>query len=237
MVPSARCNFHRCYLSTAFVLRCYAIMKINFFRYVKIFHRVDVTVSRKYDMKFKIGLCVLLSLLCLLCLPSSSKCAEITKLDTTVKDNHIYISTAVSLDKKHIEELKHGIKKEFRFYIDIFKMWNIWPDEFITGTLYVRTIQCDPVKTEYIATSSNGQAMIEKRFTSFESMLQWALNIHNLDITIPQDLEPGSYFIRVIVVSKIRKLPPVLRDLLIFIPENEFKIKKDSPVFYIGTAK
>jgi hypothetical protein len=188
-------------------------------------------------MKFKTGLCVLFSLLCLLCLPSPSKCVEIKKLEIQVQENHIYVSTDVSLDKKHLEELKQGIKKEFHFYIDIFKIWNIWPDEFITGKLYVKTIQYDPVKTEYIATSSTGQTLIEKRFTSFESMLKWALSIHELDITVPQDLEPGAYFIRVIVVSKIRKLPPVLRDLLIFIPENEFKIEKDSPVFYIGTGE
>jgi len=188
-------------------------------------------------MKFTTGLCVLFSLLCLLCLPSSSNCASIKQLDIKVRENHIYVSTAVSLAEKHLEELKNGIKKELFFYIDVFKLWNIWPDEFITGKLYVRTIQYDPVKTEYIATSSNGQTLIEKRFTSLESMLQWALSIHELGIKIPQDPEPGAYFVRVTVVSKIRKLPPVLRDLLIFIPENEFKIKKDSPVFYIGTVR
>jgi hypothetical protein len=68
-------------------------------------------------------------------------------------------------------------------------------------------------------------------------MLKWALSINTLKLIIPKDLEPGAYFIRVIAVSKVRKLPPVLRDLLIFIPENEFKITKDSPVFYIGTVE
>ena len=207
-------------------------MKINF-RYVKVFQSVDITVSWDCDMKYKFVLSVLFSLLCLVCIPSSSYCAEIKQLDINVQGNHIYVSTAVSLDKKHIEELKNGIKKELSFYIDLFKVWNVWPDEFITGKVSVRTIQYDPVKTEYIATSVNGQTIIERRFTSFESMLQWALSIHELGITIPQDLEPGAYFIRVTVVSKIRKLPPVLKGLLIFIPENEFKIEKDSPLFYI----
>ena len=188
-------------------------------------------------MKYKFGLSVLFSLLCLVCMSSSSHCAEITQLGINIQENHVYVSTAVSLDKKHLEELKNGIKKEFSFYIDLFKLWNVWPDEFITGRLSVRTIQYDPVKTEYIATSGNGQTIIEKRFTSFESMLQWALSVHEMDITIPQDLEPGAYFIRVTVVSKIRKLPPVLKGLLIFIPENEFKIVKDSPLFYIRTAE
>jgi len=201
------------------------------------FYKVSMTVSRKYNMMFGIILCFLFLLLCHLCLAPSSQCAEIAQLDITVKENHIYVSTAVSLDKKHLEELKQGIKKELQFYIDMFKIWNIWPDEFITGKLYIRTIQFDPVKTEYIATSRDEHTLTEKRFTSFESMLQWALSIHNVDITIPQDIEHGAYFIRVTVISKIRKLPPVLRDLLIFIPENEFKIKKDSPVFSMGRSK
>jgi len=188
-------------------------------------------------MKFKIGFCFLFALLCLFFFPSSSKCVEITELDVTLQEHSICVSTALSLDEKHLKELRNGIKKEIRFYIDIFKMWNVWPDEFILGKLYIRTLQCDPVKTEYIATSNDGSTLIEKRFKSLESMVSWALSINKSDLTIPQDLEPGAYFVRVIVESKIRKLPPVLGDLLIFIPENEFKIKKDSPVFYIGTLK
>lgn len=220
----------------ALVSPCYAIMKINF-RDVKICHRVGVTGLWNQDMKSKICFCVLCGLFCLLFLPSASECAEITKLDVAVEENIIQVSTAVSLDEKHLAELRNGIKKEVRFYIDIFKMWNVWPDEFIIGKFSKRTIQYDPVKTEYIATSNDGHKLIEKRFTSFESMVKWALSIHQLELVIPQDLEPGAYFIRVTVVSKIRKLPPVLRDLLIFIPENEFKIKKDSPVFYIGEVQ
>lgn len=188
-------------------------------------------------MKFKIGICLLFTLLCLFFFPSSSKCVEITELDVTVQEHTICVSTALSLDEKHLKELRNGIKKEIRFYIDIFKMWNVWPDEFIIGKLYIRTLQYDPVKTECIATSNDGSILIEKRFTSFESMVAWALSIHKSELTIPQDLEPGAYFVRVIVESKTRKLPPVIGDLLIFIPDNEFKIKKDSPIFYIGTVK
>lgn len=220
----------------ALVSHCYAIMEINF-RDVKIFNRVYVSGLWKQDMKFKLWLCVLCCFICFLFLPISAKCAEITNLEVLVEKNSLHVSTAISLDEKHISELRNGIEKEIRFYIDIFKMWNVWPDEFIMGKFSIRTIKYDPVKTEYIATSNDGSKMIEKRFTSFETMLKWALSIDTLELAIPKDLEPGAYFIRVIVVSKIRQLPPVLRDLLIFIPENEFKIKKDSAVFYIGTVE
>ncbi len=211
-------------------------MEINF-RDVKIFYKVYVSGLWEKDMKFRIWVCVLCILICLLFLPASSQCVEITNLDVSVEENIIHVSTAVSLDEKHLSELRSGIEKEVRFYIDMFKMWNVWPDEFIMGKFSIRTIKYDPVKTEYLATSNDGSKLIEKRFTSFETMLKWALSIDTVELAIPKDIEPGAYFIRVIVVSKIRKLPPVLRDLLIFIPENEFKIKEDSPVFYIGTVE
>ena len=182
-------------LPTGFPVRslvslCYAIMKI-IFRDVKIFHRMDVTGSWKQDMKFKILRCVLCSLFCLLFLPSSSECVEIKTLDVTVEKNIIHVSTTVSLDEKYLADLRKGIEKEIRFYIDIYKMWNVWPDEFITGKFSVRTIHYDPVKTEYIATSNDGHTLIEKRFTSFESMVKWALSIHELKLILPQDQEPG----------------------------------------------
>lgn len=188
-------------------------------------------------MKFKTGIYLLLSLVFLLFLPSSSECAEITKLDITIEGDTVNVETALSLDEKYIDEIRNGIKKELRFYIDIFKMWNVWPDEFITGKIYVRTLHFDPVKTEYISTLSDGDTIIVKRFSSFESMLKWALRIQNYELSLPKDLEPGAYFVRVIVESKIRQLPPVISDLLIFIPKSEFKIERDSSIFYIGNVK
>ena len=188
-------------------------------------------------MTFKIVFYIFCTLTCLLSLPISSQSAEITKLDVSIQDNSVLVSTVISLDEKYLEEMRKGIKKELQFYIDIFKMWNIWPDEFILGKLYIRTLQYDPVKTEYIATSNDGETLIEKRFTSLESMVSWASSINKLELVIPKDLKSGAYFVRVIVESKMRKLPPVLGDLLIFIPKNEFKIKKDSPVFYIETVQ
>jgi hypothetical protein len=168
---------------------------------------------------------------------SLSSGAEITGPEVKLQDNEIYVTTTISLDENHIQELRNGIAKEFRFYIDIFRLWKMWPDEFVLGKLFVRTLKCDPVKTEYIATSSDGSTLIEKRFKSFESMVRWAVSINNLKLVNTRELEPGVYFVRVTVESKIRKLPPVIGYFMIFLSENEFKIKKDSSPFNIGPAK
>jgi hypothetical protein len=168
---------------------------------------------------------------------SLSSGAEIIRPEVKLQNNEIYVTTALSLEENYIQELRNGITKEFIFYIDLFRVWKIWPDEFISGKLFVRKLKCDPVKMEYIATSNDGSILIKKRFKSFESMLRWAVTINDLKLANIKDLEAGTYFVRVTVESKIRKLPPVIGYFLIFLSENEFTIKKDSSSFTIGTIK
>lgn len=187
--------------------------------------------------KFRFILSCLLAVFYLLLSVSLSNGAEITGPEVKLQEKEIYVTTALSLDDNLLQELRNGIEKEFRFYIDLFKVWRIWPDEFVTGKLLIKTVKCDPVKKEFIATSNDGSTLIEKRFKSFESMVKWADSINDLKVANTRELEPGVYFVRVIVESRMRRLPPVIDALLIFISENEFKIKKDSPQFNIGQAK
>ncbi|MDI6890670.1 MAG: DUF4390 domain-containing protein [Thermodesulfovibrionales bacterium] len=163
--------------------------------------------------------------------------AEIVGPEMTLQNNEIYVTTSLSLEEKHLQELRNGIAKELRVYIDLFRVWKMWPDEFVLGTSLIRTLKCDPVKSEFIATSYDGSTITEKRFKSFESMTKWALSINELKLTNIRELEPGIHFVRVTVESKIRKLPPVIGYFIIFLSENEFKISKDSLYFSIGAVK
>jgi hypothetical protein len=167
---------------------------------------------------------------------SPAQAAEVIGPEVKMQDREIYVSTSLSLDESYLEELRNGVTKEFRFYIDLFRVWNMWPDEFILSRSFIRTLTSDPVKMEYTATSSNGSMVTKKRFKSFDSMLQWALSVSNLKLADGRDLEPGVYFVRTTIESRIRKLPPVIGYFMIFLPENEFKIKKDSPFITIGPA-
>ncbi len=168
---------------------------------------------------------------------SLSSGAEIIGPEIKLQNNEIFVTTALSLDEKKLQELSNGITKEFKFYIDIFRVWKMWPDEFVMSKYFIRTLQSDPVKMEYIATSSDENSQIKKRFKSFESMIQWALSISDLKLANIRELEPGQYFVRVTVESKIRKLPPVIGYFMIFLPENEFKITKDSSFIKVGSTK
>ena len=168
---------------------------------------------------------------------SPARAAEVFGPEVKLQDREIYVSASLSLDENYLEELRNGVTKEFRFYIDLFRVWNMWPDEFILSRSFIRTLTSDPVKMEYTATSGEGNKITKKRFKSFDSMLQWALSINNLKLANARDLEPGVYFVRATIESRIRKLPPVIGYFIIFLPENEFRIKKDSPFITIGPAR
>jgi hypothetical protein len=168
---------------------------------------------------------------------SLSAAEQIAGPDLKLHDGDIYVTTSLSLDENHLQELSNGITKELKFYIDLFRVWEMWPDEFVLGKFFIRTLKSDPVKMEYTATSSDGSTLIQKRFKTFGSMVKWALSVDNLKLADTKELEPGKYFVRVTVESKIRKLPPVIGYFMIFLPENEFKIKKDSAFINIKAAK
>jgi len=88
-----------------------------------------------------------------------------------------------------------------------------------------------------VSTSLDGNTLIEKRFKSFESMISWALSVRDMKLTNIREIDPGQYFVRVTIESKIRKLPPVIGYLFIFLSENEFRLVKNSGLFVIEGAR
>ncbi len=174
--------------------------------------------------------------ICIL-LPVVSEAQVISGPEVKLINNEIYVSFALTLEDKGIQEIRQGIDKELKFYIDLFKVWKVWPDEFVLGRFYLRTLKSDPIKKEYVATSFDGSVIIERRFRSFESMFDWTLAVRDLKLTNTRELEPGQYFVRITAESRIRKLPPVIGYLFIFISENEFRITKDSAPLFIEGVK
>lgn len=163
--------------------------------------------------------------------------AEIIGPDVRVMNDEILVSTGVALDEKNIDDLKNGISKEITFYIDLFRVWRMWPDEFIAGKKIVKTLRADFIKKEYSATTFDGSTLIEKRFKRFDSMLDWALTMKDLKFIKIRELQLSDYYVKVTVESRLRQLPPVIGHLLFFVPEKDFKFSKDSPPLSTGTEK
>ena len=176
-------------------------------------------------------------LIVILLMPRVSESQTVSGLEVKLSSNDLFVTFSLGLEEKSIEAIKNGVDKEFRFYIDLFRIWKVWPDEFVLGKYYIRTIKADPIKKEFTATSSDGSVLIEKRFKSFDSMLAWTVSFKDLKLSNIRELEPGQYFVRITVESKIRKLPPVIGYLFIFVSENEFKVVRDSTSFPITGAQ
>ena len=173
----------------------------------------------------------------LLLVPLVSESQNLSGPEVKFAGNDLFVTFSLGLEEKSIEAIRNGVDKEFRFYIDLFRIWKMWPDEFVLGKAFIRTVKVDPVKKEFVATSNDGNVLVERRFKSFESMLAWTVSFRDLKLTNVRELEPGQYFVRITVESKIRKLPPVIGYLFIFVSENEFKVVKDSAFFALEGAK
>lgn len=180
---------------------------------------------------------IIFYLLIVLISPAGSSAQVLAGPDVQLIHNDIFVSFSLTLEERNLQEIQKGIDKELKLYIDLFRVWKVWPDEFVLGKTYTKTLKADPIKKEFISTSSDGSTLTERRFKSFESMIQWALTVKDLKLTSTREIDPGQYFVRVTIESKIRKLPPVIGYFFIFLSENEFRLTKNSGFFAIEGAR
>jgi hypothetical protein len=180
-----------------------------------------------------------LSLLAALILgfPCFAASAEISGPELRLTDGDIFVSGALRIDEAQVNDLNNGISKKIIFYIDTFRVWKKWPDEFIIGKTLTRTLKCDPVKKEYIATSFDGETLLKKRFSGCKPLMDWALEVRDLKLASLRELEQAEYFVRLGAESRLIELPPVINYLLFFVREKEFSISRDSKAFPAGEFK
>ncbi|NOX21375.1 MAG: DUF4390 domain-containing protein [Nitrospirae bacterium] len=147
------------------------------------------------------------------------------------KDNTLSVTFSFKLDQSQIEEIRQGLTKEYIVYIDLFRYWDIWPDEFITGKKISKSLRADPVKGEFVARSFDGSLRIKKRFKSIDSMLKWVSHFKDLALVNLDTLPEGRYFVKVTVESKARNIPSLISELFFFLPVKEFSISTKSRIF------
>jgi hypothetical protein len=158
---------------------------------------------------------------------------EIRTVNVEIKEDSLIVNSDLHLDEGQIEDLQNGIEKEITFYVDLFRQWAVWPDEFISGTRIQRKIKSDHVKNEFSINSNSNNSDDEQRFSSLASLLSEALSLKGIELSSINHLRPGRYFVKVSAESRIRKLAPIVGYLLFFVPQMEFKVEKNSEVFEI----
>lgn len=162
---------------------------------------------------------------------SSPLTTKIVGPELYFKNKLIEVNFSLRLDNGQMQLIKMGVPKEYVFYVDLFREWDIWPDEFITGYKIVRRITADSVKGEFHVSAENEKAVVKKRFMSFESMMKWALTVQGLRFSLKGLSKSGKFFIRVKAESIKQKPPEMLRYFFFFMDQKDLDLKSDSPLF------
>jgi len=162
--------------------------------------------------------------------------ADIQAVELSFRGQELQITTALVPDEDMLNELRQGLSKEIRFAFELMLVKALFPDEYILGQKITVTLKSDPIKREFAARMSGSGAQVEKRFKDVESMVSWALSLKDFKFTNVKELDPGTYYVRVSAESRVRKLPPVIKYLLFFIPETEFKVWRYSQTFSLPPA-
>ncbi|HSW65125.1 MAG TPA: DUF4390 domain-containing protein [Dissulfurispiraceae bacterium] len=173
----------------------------------------------------------------LLTAPADAPAAEIRSVELMFQGQDLFVSTQIVPDESFLEELRQGLSKELRLSFEVMNIRSFFPDEYILEKKLRIALKSDPIKREFSARVSDGGIMQEKRFKDIESMNAWALRIQDMKVTNVKELDPGNYYLKVTAESRIRKLPPLLKYLLFFIPETEFAVWRYSQAFSLPPAQ
>jgi hypothetical protein len=180
---------------------------------------------------------VLLLFVAIVFSPSTVHSAEISGPSITIEDDNILASTGLSYLGKLESTIESGIEKKIVFTLELFRVWNLWPDEFVMTKKIIRTIRYDNLRGHYFVTSRDGVSLVQKKFKDFHTMKAWAFKIEDIHIANIKELEPGDYYMRVLVESKSKKLPAVIGILMLFVPEVEMVMTKESKPFNVERIK
>ncbi len=169
--------------------------------------------------------------------PSKALTAEILGPEIRIQNNKIIVNTGLSNLEEFETTIMSGIEKEIIFTVELLKVWNYWPDEFVVSKKIQKTIKYDNLREQFLVSSFDGNSRDRRNFKSFNAMMAWAFMVEGIELANIRELEPGSYYLRVVVESKSRELPPVIGLLMLFIPEVEMSMAKESKPFNIGVSE
>jgi len=186
------------------------------------------------------NLVVTISLVCLILLssPAMALPPKILGPEIKMQDNDIIVNTGLANTRDLETIINSGIEKEIVFTIELFRVWSFWPDEFIMSKKIRKIIKYDNLRGQYLASSYDGVSLqTEKKFTDLNALMKdWLFTVNKVNIANIKELESGNYYIRVVVESKSRELPPLIGFLMLFVPETEMSLARKSQVFKIETT-
>jgi hypothetical protein len=165
----------------------------------------------------------------LILFPTFASSAEILGPAIEMRGNNIFVKTGLTEVKEIETTINSGIEKEIVFTIELFRAWRFWPDEFVVSKKIHRIIRYDDLRGQYQASSDDGDSRSERNFKEFNyQMKKWFFLVNKINLVNIKELDPGNYYVRVVAESKSKEIPTVIGILMLFIPEVEMSLAKES---------
>ena len=162
---------------------------------------------------------------------------EVVEPEVEIKENNIIVNSGINNVKEFEEAIKSGVAKEIVFKIELLRYWRFWPDEFVVSKKITRAVKFDILRDQYLVSSLYGNSLIEKHFKNYNLMMDGIFTTGAVNLANIKELDPGKYYVRVVVESTSTGEPPVVGFLMHFIPEADMRITKESKSFIVGVGK
>lgn len=157
--------------------------------------------------------------------------------DMEIIDNNIIVKTSIA-DTSDLEQtIRFGSGKEFIFTVELMRIWKFWPDEFVVSKKIRKIIKYDNLREQFRASFRDGTVRTDRKYNDFIALKDWIFTADAINIANVRELEPGKYYIRVIVESKSREQLPLIGFLIYLVPEVEMSLAKESRPFSVGADK
>ncbi|MBI5409992.1 MAG: DUF4390 domain-containing protein [Nitrospirae bacterium] len=162
---------------------------------------------------------------------------DITGPEIKIINNDIIVMTSIS-DVSDIEKtIKSGVGKELIFTAELMRVYDFWPDEFVVSKKIRKVIKYDNLREQYTASTRDGINRVDRKFTDYNKMKDWIFSVNSINLANIKELEPGSYYIRLVVESRSREKLPLIGFVMYLLPEIEMSLAKESEPFSIGINK
>ncbi len=178
----------------------------------------------------KSAILIITLILCSLLAATSSSAAKPSIIGPSIEiiDNNIIVSLSID-DTDELESvIASGIGKEFIFTVELLRVWNFWPDEFVVSKTIEKTVQYDNLREQYIVSYDNGLTNTRVKFEQYADVENLLFSASNINLANIKELLPGRYYVRVVVESKSTEELPFIGFLMHFIPEVEMSLAKES---------
>ncbi len=166
--------------------------------------------------------------------PPSSAAPRIVGPEMEIINNNIIVKTSIADTTSLEQAIQSGVRKEIIFTAELIRVWNFWPDEFVVSKKIRNIVKYDNLRDQYLVSFRDGTTRTDRKFNDFSSLKDRIFTANAVNIANIRELEPGIYYIRIIIESKSREQLPLIGFLMHLLPEVEMSLAKESQTFTVG---